>query len=466
MTEIRGFRSGTGGAGSNIFLDTIYSRSIDKIDLLLVIDNSPSMADEQGVLAEAVPDLVRRIVSPTCVDVFGAPSGQTPADPLAECPPGSVREFDPITNIHVGVITSSLGGHGASYCEGSEDENDHAELLGSRPRGDGTAYPPGTPGFLEWNPNNAGADIQGFVSSLQAMVRAAGNEGCGFPAPLEAMYRFLADPAPPESIVLESCRGGARCSTPVGIDSTILAQRGAFLRGDSVVMVVMLTDGNDCSIRDTDQFFYAAVLDGLLPQASRVCALNPNDPCCYSCGLAPPANCAPDPNCGPPPPSLSPIDDMPNLRCYDQKRRFGIDFLYPIERYVTALTFSKLCTTKVDLSPVGDCPSRADKSPGLVDNPLFLDQTNGGLIPRDPSLVFAATIGGVPWQLIAEDPADSTSLHYKSWDEMTATRLGRSSSAIRRRSRVRSRHRILICRSRSIRARAYPGPTRHPTRIR
>jgi len=421
-TEIRSSRSqGTGGAGSNIILESYNSKSVDKIDLLLVLDNSPSMADKQDVLASAVPDLVRRLVSPNCVDVLGAPVGQTPSDPTAECPPGSVREFDPILNFHVGVITSSLGGHGTSYCEGTEAENDHAELLGSRPRGAGTVYPPGTPGFLDWKPStNSGADVNAFYSSLQAMVRAAGSEGCGFPASLEAMYRFLADPFPPQSIVLEPCRGTAQCATPAGLDATILEQRRAFLRPDSLVVIVMVTDGNDCSIRDSDLYHYAATLNGLLPQASSVCSVNPNDPCCYSCGVVKPSNCTADPKCGPPPPPLLAIDDPPNLRCFDQKRRFGLDFLYPISRYVTALRSPKLCTTKVDLNPDGDCAARPDESPGLVDNPLILDPAYGGFLPRDPSRVHVAAIAGVPWQLIADDPADSQSLHFKVWDQMNA----------------------------------------------
>ena len=37
-------------------------------------------------------------------------------------------------------------------------------------------------------------------------------------------------------------------------------------------------------------------------------------------------------------PTLSDLEDDINLRCWDQKRRFGIDFLYPIDRYTQALT--------------------------------------------------------------------------------------------------------------------------------
>src|SRR5262252_3508608 len=53
---------------TNIFVDAIVQKSVDKIDLLFMIDNSISMADKQAVLKDAVPDLVQRLVSPNCVD--------------------------------------------------------------------------------------------------------------------------------------------------------------------------------------------------------------------------------------------------------------------------------------------------------------------------------------------------------------------------------------------------------------
>ena len=46
---------------------------VDKIDLLLMIDNSPSMADKQAILADAVPDLVKGLASPPCLDAQGIP---------------------------------------------------------------------------------------------------------------------------------------------------------------------------------------------------------------------------------------------------------------------------------------------------------------------------------------------------------------------------------------------------------
>src|ERR1044071_4369952 len=42
---------------------------IDKLDLLVVVDNSTSMRDKQVILADAPPDLLKGLVSPKCVEL-------------------------------------------------------------------------------------------------------------------------------------------------------------------------------------------------------------------------------------------------------------------------------------------------------------------------------------------------------------------------------------------------------------
>jgi hypothetical protein len=76
-----------------------------------------------------------------------------------------------------------------------------------------------------------------------------------------------------------------------------------------------------------------------------------------------------------------------NLRCWEQKRRFGIDFLYPIERYRAALTDAQV----------------HDRHGNVVTNPIFSDlNTNDDVFEvRDERLVVLTAIVGVPWQDIA-----------------------------------------------------------------
>lgn len=70
-----------------------------------------------------------------------------------------------------------------------------------------------------------------------------GETGCGIEMPLEAMTRFLVDPAPYETLVDENNR-----LVETGVDEVILEQRAAFLRPTSNVAIVLLTDENDCSL--------------------------------------------------------------------------------------------------------------------------------------------------------------------------------------------------------------------------
>ena len=109
---------------SNLYVEPIRTEVIDKIDLLFMIDNSQSMGDKQELLAKAVPQLVDRLVVPRCVNSAGevrARASQTEA-----CPTGFAPEFRAVNDIHIAVISSSLGAHGALNPVGSDSapEND------------------------------------------------------------------------------------------------------------------------------------------------------------------------------------------------------------------------------------------------------------------------------------------------------------------------------------------------------
>src|SRR5687767_9573944 len=79
---------------TNLFVETVRQNAVDKLDLLFMIDNSMSMADKQSVLAEAVPDLVERLVNPVCIDNAGVLQPVQPTDPEALCDQGFKREFN------------------------------------------------------------------------------------------------------------------------------------------------------------------------------------------------------------------------------------------------------------------------------------------------------------------------------------------------------------------------------------
>ncbi|MBK8253274.1 MAG: hypothetical protein IPK82_11485 [Polyangiaceae bacterium] len=373
-----------------------------KIDLLLVVDNSRNVEVVQDLLAQTLPYLMGRFIRPACVNGLGniVAVTDTPDEP---CPVGK-REMAPVTDVHIGVLSTSLGGHGADICSPKSPsydaiQDDKGRLI-SRILTGGNVETYQGKGFLAWDPSQAlvppgEADEAVVLGKLDQMVHGVGLGGCGFEAPLESIYRFLVDPEPYETIPLVDGK-----ATPTGLDQVVLQQRGDFLRPDSAVVVLLATDENDCSTREGGQYYLAGQGTGSngpfhLPRARSECATNPDDACCASCGQPTPANCPPtenDPVCQQG--VHDNLSDPINLRCFDQKRRFGVDFLYPVDRYTQALSETTVTNRAGD----------------VVKNPLF----EGG---RPTDFVLFTAVVGVPWQDIAFDPKD-LSKGYKPWHKI------------------------------------------------
>ncbi len=111
--------------------------AVERIDLLFAIDNSASMGDKQEILARAVPDLVKRLANPQCADAAGKAVADQPKSPTANCPVGSEREFLAVPDIHVGIVSSSLGGPDKAAChdDPKRHNNDHGRLVSRTPFG-------------------------------------------------------------------------------------------------------------------------------------------------------------------------------------------------------------------------------------------------------------------------------------------------------------------------------------------
>ena len=241
----------------SITKDPLGLGALERVDLLLAIDNSRGMADKQEILALTVPDLVARLVNPTCVDPatgVAAPPGEQPSGPTFDCPPGTIRQFAPIRDIHIGVVSSSIGSAGGSACGATADNptvDDHGHLLARKVNDSALVPTYQEKGFLAWDPAGAlsppgEASVDSLVTSLTEMVKGVGQVGCGYEAQLESWYRFLVDTEPYKTI---SIIDGA--ATPsVELDEVLLAQRADFLRPDSLLTIILVTDENDCSIKE------------------------------------------------------------------------------------------------------------------------------------------------------------------------------------------------------------------------
>ena len=375
----------------------------DRIDLLFVIDDAGSMGDKQALLGRAIPDMVERLTHPQCVRDDGTPVADQPDDVAAPCPENSGREFSVVQDMHIGVVTSSVGSAGVCLGDFGEAGRGHlVELQGA------TGYP--AQGFLAWDPGAVKQppgqhDLIELSADVGELVRH-GQTGCADEASLEAFYRLLIEPDPHLGVQAVDCEPGSGaldCIEPHGLDEALLAQRGRFLRPDSLVAIILLSDENDCSVApvaDAQRFLAGRTP---MPRATQACADDPYDPCCQPCDGPPRAGCPPltaDPNCSRG--RYEESEDPLGLRCWDPKRRFGKDYRHPVERYIDGLTRLRV----------------RNRAGERVPNPLYYASGDAGADPRSPTLVFFAAIVGVPWQDLATDPDDPDRLEYFAGAEL------------------------------------------------
>ncbi|HEX4453602.1 MAG TPA: hypothetical protein VH143_22175 [Kofleriaceae bacterium] len=185
------------GSSSNDMVIKQFPTSPD-LDVLFMVDNSSSTADKQEIFAAAFPTFV------AAIDNF--PGGRP--------------------NLHIGVISSTadLGPDAAALSPicGSTDSND-----GRLQNTAGSGCPSGA--FIEDIADGSGRDVNytGTLEDALSCIAPVGDTGCGFEAQMLATQRAL-DGTHPEN--------------------------AGFLRADADLMIVMLTDEDDCSVIDSSLF--------------------------------------------------------------------------------------------------------------------------------------------------------------------------------------------------------------------
>ena len=123
---------------------------------------------------------------------------------------------------------------------------------------------------------------------------------------MESWYRFLVQPDPWAKVTVDA-NNQADLGGPGDIDVDLLAQRADFLRPDSLVAVILLTDEDDSSVDPlsvggqgwafmANQFpgspiFRADGKTTTAPRGTSACDTDPGSPDCTSCGFA--ATCNP-----------------------------------------------------------------------------------------------------------------------------------------------------------------------------
>jgi hypothetical protein len=183
----------------------------DEIDILFVIDDSPSMKPKQEALRQRFASLMEPLAA---LAARGAPS-----------------------KLHIGVITTDLGAGPEPIRPGTcSPGGKGARLVAKGAAGGDCVGPVGKP-FIDWDQTRS--DGSGMPASnlpagrsLQetfSCIAAVGDQGWGFEQPLEAARRAI--------------HGG-----------DLITGNEGFFRPNAILVVVFVTDEDDCSADAADLF--------------------------------------------------------------------------------------------------------------------------------------------------------------------------------------------------------------------
>ena len=228
--------------------------SINKVDLLFVVDNSASMTSKQNSLKAQFPRMIQVLST-----------GRRSAN--------DASPFPPVADMHLAVVSSDMGVVGQPGIEGCDPNGGHDGRLQHTSSGDPgcqATYPP----FLSYDatrddPMQIGVDF-GCIASLGAM-------GCTYENQLEAALKAL----------WPSVATGADGNVLTPNPYTFLAPAGGFVtgRGDTappegslgfmrndpadpaVLAIILLTDEDDQSSANTA---YLSTSDASATQAAQV----------------------------------------------------------------------------------------------------------------------------------------------------------------------------------------------------
>jgi hypothetical protein len=191
---------------------------VDRVELLLVIDNSSEMADVQTAVAAQYEALLTTVTS-------------NDSGPVAR-------------SIHSAVISTDLGAAQTQAVGACRDAGDDA-VFQSTPRLDdcAQAYPP----FLQWDNWLADYEVPRLAQDLGCLA-ALGDEGCGYVQPLESMLKALwpAEQQPALSFLGD----GSDAQSQLGQGD----RANQNFRGDvpAVLAIVLASRHDDCSAADAD----------------------------------------------------------------------------------------------------------------------------------------------------------------------------------------------------------------------
>jgi len=218
-------------------VEHIAQNGSTKVDLLFLVDNSNSMGEEQAILTRQIVLMVEELLHPT--------------DRGPETPP-------PVEDLHIGIISSDMGTHGHSVmtCENPMNGDNGRLQNEGQLAGCGALYSASdcTTGECPWlshsveHPDDGTDPANPPIWEDFGCIATLSTGGCGFEQQLESAYVALtsqADEGHPNH---------------------------GFLRDDSLLAVIFVTDEDDCSSPNSEMFNTSR--DDFGPPNTR-CAFNP-----------------------------------------------------------------------------------------------------------------------------------------------------------------------------------------------
>ena len=213
---------------------TVLESPEREVDILFVIDNSPSMDPKQTALAANFPKMIQVLQN--------LPDPSDPSGTGVSLP-----------DVHIGVISSDMGAGSDNIggnCSrvlgdrgllwGNDPNNPIASVAanGTSPQGNGCGLNPGARWIEDVaNPNGVGR-TQNYTGNLtdvfSCLAKAVGVNGCGYESQLQSLRTALN----PQQVNCD--RNGQNC-TDINMENV------GFLRDKAYLAIVLITDEDDCS---------------------------------------------------------------------------------------------------------------------------------------------------------------------------------------------------------------------------
>lgn len=187
------------------------------VDLLFLVDTSASMVTAQEQLRAAFPDFIIALAT-----------GRFPGD--------ATPTFPPLTDIHVGVITPYMGTGGVNGLPTCLEEPDFGHDGVLRTASADPTCPSDLPKWLAYDGTSTSTFERNFACKANL-----GTDGCGFEQQLEAVAKAITP---------------STATTRFYMDTPGQADRGnaGFFRDGAVLVIVLVSDEDDCSVSDPDFF--------------------------------------------------------------------------------------------------------------------------------------------------------------------------------------------------------------------